>query len=464
MKNSFLPVFFVIAVMSLSGCQSDSKDSDSGDDFLDMLRGSSDFVSSSIIDEYGSGKNASGFGDLKAESAVSGTGTTYVVGNSGDKKDENGYFSSEILVDAIKRLVPGDTLVLKDGDYAGCLELKGLNGNSSNYITVKAENSRKAVLHGITSDSGKAVIKMKNCSYVNVDGLKLCDAIAKKSSKGIHITPSTHHVAITGCEFTNIRTTAPTDKGSAHGICIWGDDGDNSIHDVLVKNNKFHDMETGWSECITVTGNSEKINIIGNTLSDTGNIGIDVGGNYGYCPDPFMDFARFVYIAGNSFSGCVSPNAMADAIYLDGGQHIIIENNTIASGQSGISINSEQVVSRKECFPGDVVIRNNTIKNTTHRAFGCGVGSVERKAAVMHVLFTGNTCVDNGTRSSGVTALVFTICKDVKVVGNTFESTDYKKNGVYYKFHYSPDFDVLNQNVVISGNDWNNIKNPENAG
>ncbi len=462
--TSLKKIFLCIcAVAFLCSCQdgSDSDDSELDRNVIDILRSGIDPVSTPVLSEYGNGKSASGFGDLKSVNSIVSPGTTYIIGNSSDPKDANGYFAAQVLSDAVKNLNAGDTLILKDGNYAGCINLKELNGNAGNYITIKAEHNRMAVLHGITADSGKAIIKLNKCSYVKIDGLELKDAVAKKSSKGVHITPPSHHIAIVNCHFTNIKTTIPTNKGSAHGICIWGDDASNTIHDVLIKGNEFDNMATGWSECITVTANSENINIIGNKLTETGNIGIDAGGNYGYCSDPLKDFARFVYISDNDFYGCNSPNAMSDAIYLDGGQHIIIEGNRIHYGQSGISINSEQVVSRKECWPGDVVIRNNVIENTTRRAFGCGVGNTARNASVMHVLFQGNSCNDNGTQSSSETALVFTICKDVKILNNTFISSSYKQNGIYYKFHDTPEASVLHQDIVISGNTWTNIKNPE---
>lgn len=475
--------------------------SDSADDLYSVLTSGENPISSEIIEKYGKDVACSGFGDLTSEDVIfSNDGTTYTVGKSDDKKNSAGFFKRKVLKDAIKNLKPGYTLVLEDGDYECCaekkdkkneyeaIELNGIHGKPDNWITIKAKNEGKAVLHGKNfsgSEGGKAIIKLNDCSYVKFEGLVFCDASAKRSSKGIHITPFSHHIAITNCKFTKIKTTMPTGKdendnhGSAHGICVWGDDPDDSIHDILIKNNEFYDMETGYSECITVSSNCVNVNIVDNKLTNTGNIGIDVGGNYGNCKFKSgenkgqicyeKDFARYIYIAGNEFNGCNSPNAMADAIYCDGGQHIIIEKNKIFSGQSGISINSEQKVARKENWPGDIIVRNNKIENTTHRAFGCGSGRVERNAAVMHVLFTKNTCKNNGTKD-GEKTIMLSICKDVQIVENSFSfEGKKKKNPVGYKPKDYKDetklteeeLKIIHQDIIISDNTWTNIANPE---
>src|SRR6187549_152156 len=72
------------------------------------------------------------------------TGNTYTISPSDS-------FSKYFTTDTSKRLKPGDTLVLKDGNYGklaiNC-KTNANNGTSTARITIKAQNERKAHLQG----------------------------------------------------------------------------------------------------------------------------------------------------------------------------------------------------------------------------------------------------------------------------------------------------------------------------
>jgi hypothetical protein len=82
---------------------------------------------------------------------------------------------------ALRKLAPGDMLVLLDGTYTrgstglpridcGTGTLKNaVSGTSSNPITIRAENERRAFL---SSDGEQAGFEMVNCSWWNVEGLR----------------------------------------------------------------------------------------------------------------------------------------------------------------------------------------------------------------------------------------------------------------------------------------------------
>ncbi|HEX9666329.1 MAG TPA: hypothetical protein VGA95_07180 [Thermodesulfobacteriota bacterium] len=79
---------------------------------------------------------------------------------------------------AIPKLQPGVTLVLKTGTYTktttglpyvNCAS-NAKNGSAGSPITVKAENERQAFL---SSDGSVEALRMENCSYWNIEGLRL---------------------------------------------------------------------------------------------------------------------------------------------------------------------------------------------------------------------------------------------------------------------------------------------------
>ncbi len=126
------------------------------------------------------------------------------------------------------------------------------------------------------------------------------------------------------------------------------------IHNILIYNNNLYDCQTGWAECISVAANCRNINVISNRIKNTGNIGIDVTGNYGYCSDPAKDFPRKCLIYQNRGEQCVSPYATSYGIYVDGAKEVQILK--IRSENAAEALKSEQRKSHQR-------------KNTVHRIF-----------------------------------------------------------------------------------------------
>ena len=51
-------------------------------------------------------------------------------------------------------------------------------------------------------------------------------------------------------------------------------------NNITIENNYVYNCKTGWSEAITTDGNVENCIIKNNTVDNTGNIGIDLCGNF----------------------------------------------------------------------------------------------------------------------------------------------------------------------------------------
>ncbi|MCE5214157.1 MAG: right-handed parallel beta-helix repeat-containing protein [Methanobacterium sp.] len=104
---------------------------------------------------------------------VEGYGTTYYVSTSGD--DSNSGTVESPWHDPVKsalKLKPGDTLIIKKGEYSLASAdgpIRPSSGVDKNWITIKGENG--AVLVG--TDNLQCALDISGCSYLNIDGLEI---------------------------------------------------------------------------------------------------------------------------------------------------------------------------------------------------------------------------------------------------------------------------------------------------
>lgn len=89
---------------------------------------------------------------------------------------------------AIRTLGPGDTLVLRDGLYDGCLPLEGIHGSAEAPITIKAEHDGKAIIDG----GGTTIpLQMIHSSFLIIEGLS-----ARNSSQEVVCVYNSHHITV----------------------------------------------------------------------------------------------------------------------------------------------------------------------------------------------------------------------------------------------------------------------------
>ncbi len=382
------------------------------------------------------------------------SGNTYYISASASSEGSGTSSSPFKTFDVAKSVLqPGDTLIIQ-GTFTNPerIKLTSIHGNASNYITIKGASGAELSGANITANDNK-ILKIEDCSYLKVEGLTFKDhENTKNGGGGIGVYPPANHIVINNCTFTNLKTTHPTDHGTTNGIIVYGNSTSSTINNIFISNNSFSDMATGWAECLTVTANVEYVNLIHNTIDTTGNIGIDVGGNYKYCKDPSKDFARYIYIYDNTVINCVSPNATAGSIYCDGGQHIIIRGNSLYDGETGFSTGAEQVPISENYSTGDILIEDNYVENFHHGVWHCG-GYQANLGWVQNVRFTNNTGKNTGFgRHQAV--IVFNKCRNIDFSGNTFTNPDHSGvTKIYYTFlaQHQPDY---TQNVIDQNNSW----------
>lgn len=389
-------------------------------------------------------------GDLSSPSVPCSGRTLYISASASSEGSGTSSSPFKTFAVAARALQPGDSLVIQ-GTFKNSerIKLSSIHGSAGNYITIKGASGATLSGEKITRNDNK-ILKIEDCSYLKIERLSFCDHTrTKNGGGGIGIYPASHHIVIDNCTFTNLKTTEPTNHGTTNGIIVYGDSTTDTIHDIFISNNSFSNMATGWAECLTVTANVEYVNLISNTIDTTGNIGIDVGGNYGYCDEPSKDFARYIYIYGNTVKNCVSPNATAGSIYCDGGQHIIIRNNRLYDGETGFSTGAEQVPISENYSTGDILIEDNYVENFHHGVWHCG-GWQTGLGWVQSVRFINNTGTNTGYGEHQA-VIVFNKCRNIDFSGNTFTNPDHSGvTKVYYSFKDSP----YTKNVSDQNNSW----------
>ena len=195
----------------------------------------------------------------------------------------------------------------------------------------------------------------------------------------------------------------------------------------------IHDCMTGWAECISAEGNVRKVSVKDNTVDDTGNIGIDLSGNYGYCKNASLDFPRNCTVSGNTVSNCRSSYGdTAYGIYIDGGQKISVSENDVSNCSGGIEIGAEQKPKSERYSTGSIKITKNKIENNIEN--GITIGGYEKKLGnVRHVDIVGNICLENGCKSGAI--LTLSKCCYINMSKNRLQNTKGNAYVVYSDFH-----------------------------
>lgn len=382
------------------------------------------------------------------------TDVIYVSPDGLDSNDGSSESPYKSFSKALSKLSPGKTLYLKSGTYTEQLVLGSeIAGTKENYINITGDSVNPVILDGTSFTEDFRLMVISEASYVKISHLAFSHSNGLDAA-GIIIEPPSNHIIIDNCSFSDIKVPSPKVQGHvANGISCFGDSTE-SINNILLYKNSFINMATGWGECISITGNCEHINIVENTVDNTGNIGIDVGGNYGYCKEPSIDFARWVYIYKNTVKNCESAYGdTAYGIYADGGQHIQIIENIVRNCSGGIEAGAEETQKSIDYATSDILIKENDVSNSVECALSIG-GYEENLGWVCNVKVIENIFTDNADKEDGA-LITLNKCNNVLIENNTFTESD----GVYGgTFLYKALSDDYIRNVTIGANVLNGIE------
>ena len=295
----------------------------------------------------------------------------------------------------------GDTVCARGGVYSELLSISAGGSDAGGKIVFEAYPGEQPILDGagLSIPGGQwGLITLQDVDNVVVRGFEARNYSTASSVNvpiGIYVTGAGSGIRLLDNHIHDIRTTASGCAANAFGLKVDGTRLSTSISDLVIAGNEVNDLVLGCSESLSLDGNVEHWQIIGNTVHDTNNIAIGAIGFEGVAPDPGVDQARDGLIADNtvynisSFGNPAYGNEYAaDGIYVDGGTRIVIERNLVHHVDIGIEVASEHAGRTSS----DVIVRSNLVHSGNSAGISIGgyaanVGGSERVTIVNNTLF-----------------------------------------------------------------------------
>ena len=272
---------------------------------------------------------------------------------------------------------------------------------------------------GITSQN--AVIAVNNKSNVTIEGIELQNNI-QNDAQGILIEGSGANITIKNCKIHDIHFSANANAAvnetvNAQGIIVFGTNATTAITNLKIQNNELYNCRLGYSEGIAVNGNVNGFEVTGNNVHNLSNIGIDIIGHEGTCPNPANDQARNGLVKNNTAHHCIAAYSTSGGIYIDGGKNITVENNTSYHNGYGIEVGCEKTGQTTD----GIIIRNNVFYDNEICAVAMGgFAYPSGSGKVINSSFRNNTCLMNDYSGSGNGELYLSYSENSTIENNIF--------------------------------------------
>ena len=383
-------------------------------------------------------------------------GVYYVSVNGSDSNDGSEASPWRHVQYAVDHVGPGSTVYVMDGVYNETVTFHTSGSASGGYITLQNYAGQTPVIDGaglsISGETGLIVIENK--SYVKVIGFEIRNLKAGGNKSvfpaGMWVRGYGDHLELRNNVVHDIENSCRS--CGAHGIAVYGRNPSASIHDIVLDGNEVRNCLLGWSESMVLNGNVENFTVSNNVVHDNDNIGIDMIGYEGECPDPAVDRARDGVVVGNLVynidaygNPAYGTDRCADGIYVDGGTRIVIERNVVHDSNIGIELASEHAGRDTS----HITVRNNFVYNShmTGIAFG---GYDRRRGSTEYCNIVNNTLYNNDTDRTGCGEILVQYDTRYNVVENNaiyansqnlFVAnyfTENTGNVVDYNLYYSP--------------------------
>ena len=371
--------------------------------------------------------------------------TNYYVSPSGNNANDGSLASPWLTVQhALNQLNSGDVLNLMNGTYNEKISIP-ISG-----IALKNHTGHSPILDG-GSQSATAMISIENVSNITIDGLEIFNNVMN-DAQGIQVDGNCQNITIQNCvihgiHFSSNAGEVATPTKNAQGIIVYGSDQNNAITNLNILNNQLYDCRLGYSEGIAVNGNVDGFTISGNLVYDLTNIGIDAIGHEGTSMNAANDQARNGSINNNTVYNCVSTYATSGGIYVDGGQSIVIENNTSYHNGYGIEIGCENFGKTTS----NITVRNNVFYDNEVAALALGGFDFPASTGkVINSTFRNNTCYFDDYGSDFIGEMFLSYFEGCTIENNIFYATN--QNVAFYHEGTAPLSSSINYNLYYSNN------------
>lgn len=303
-----------------------------------------------------------------------------------DGSEDRPFKSIQKAVNAAK---PGDTIYLRGGTYIGRVYIHK-SGEKGKYITIRNYPGEVAIITRNDKDFYKQTILLEGASYIKIMGLK----IDKTTSNALRVQGPGEYIEFVNNEVSYQNEKIPENERVGKAVIFAGYE-DKPLRHILIEGNRIHHNHTGRvgysSEALTISGRVEYFEIKNNKVYDNDFIGIDIigktAGRYHYFGNP-----RYGIISNNEIYSNGKKNKYSSALYLDGGEDILIEKNYIHNNFGpGIAVNQED----KDSFITHVIFRNNISYENYYNSFGSSqYGGVVRNSIFVHNTLYGTKVYD----------------------------------------------------------------------
>ncbi len=395
--------------------------------------------------------------------AYSRSGTTYFVATTGnDKNSGTAAAPWRTIQHAANQAQAGDTIAVRGGIYNETVRFNRSGSAENGFITLTNHADEKAILDGtelITEPYGmRGLINIDDASYIRIKGLELRNYKSDTEfiAAGIFVQGSGEHIEIRNNRIHAIEANNLPANGNADalGIAVYGQT-PVPIRHVIIDGNALYDLKTGTSESLTIAGNVDGWQITNNHIHNNNFIGIDATGYYNNPAE--YNRARNGWIAGNRVDNlstatnqALTFTAAAVGIYVDGGQNVTIERNTVETTDGGIWLLSEHPGKLTET----VAVRNNLIRFNRNAGILAGGYDATQSGGAAHLTIANNTLFrNNSSTADGINAAEIQIghnVSDIRLINNILYAG--AKGYVIASFNPSlPDSVILANNLYDTG-------------
>ncbi|MCY7409989.1 MAG: right-handed parallel beta-helix repeat-containing protein [Chitinophagales bacterium] len=309
----------------------------------------------------------------------------------------------------------GSTINILGGTYFEKISINKSGNATKGFITYQNYNNEVVIIDA-TNISGNSdnIFYLYNKNYIRIQGLQLQNCVVPNNhdGAGVFIEGKGDHIEILNCKIHDIT------GDNAMGITVYGTNKIISVSNLIIDGNEIYDCEPAPSETLTLNGNVRLFQITNNLIHDVNNIGIDMIGGEGTCPNAANDNARNGICAGNEVYNARSiyGGGYAGGIYIDGGDSIVMERNLIHDCDLGIEVGCEN----KNTVATQNIIRNNIIYQNDKRGLSFGGYDYPNTGKVENCKFYNNTCYNNDILDVGEGELYIEYANNCEVKNNIF--------------------------------------------
>lgn len=382
--------------------------------------------------------------------------TSYYVDGTNGSDDSTGTSLSQAwktIQNAFEYATPGSTVYILGGTYYENV-YANVSGTAGNPITYRNYQNDVVIIDG-TGTPEIDMLYIEDQSNLIINNITVQNKMASYAT-GVTISCTAsasvdnivlHNLKITSINWSNDTSAIPTSNDNSNPLLVAGTGTNqvNAITNIIIDSCEVFNNITGFSEAISIDGNIDSFIVSNNKVHDNKNIGIDMAGNYGVCSNSTLDHARNGHCYNNTCYKNVSSYATSAGIYVDGGQNIIIERNTLFRNGWGIEIGCEE-----NGATSNIIVRDNVIYNNKQAGLAIGGYTTLTTGQVLNSEVLNNTFLKDDYSNSGTGEIYMTKMSSCKIQNNVFYTnaqnilitkdniTPFSGNSINYNCWYTP--------------------------